>query len=56
MEGIGVEPDIVVDNDPAREFAGQDDQLQRAIDEIKKALAAKPVKIPGVPAFPEKRR
>src|SRR5260221_2251148 len=25
MEGHGVDPDIVVDNDPAREFAGADD-------------------------------
>ena len=39
MEGYGVDPDIVVDNDPAREFAGTDDQLLRAIDEIKKAMA-----------------
>ena len=36
MEGNGVEPDIVVDNDPAREFAGIDDQLNRAIEEIKR--------------------
>ena len=28
IEGTGVEPDIVVDNDPAREFAGIDDQLE----------------------------
>lgn len=56
MEGVGVEPDIVVDNDPAHEFAGQDDQLLRAIEEIKKALAANPVKVPKVPDFPDKRR
>lgn len=56
MEGVGVEPDIIVDNDPAREFAGVDDQLNRAIDEIKKALAANPVKVPMPPAFPDKRR
>ncbi len=56
MEGHGVEPDIVVDNDPAREFAGTDDQLLRAIDEIKKALAANPVKIPDVPPYPDKKR
>ncbi len=56
MEGVGVEPDIVVDNDPAREFAGVDDQLNRAIDEIKKALAANPVKIPTPPPYPDKAR
>lgn len=56
MEGVGVEPDIVVDNDPAREFAGVDDQLLRAVDEIKKALAANPVVIPARPPFPDKKR
>ncbi|MFQ5753376.1 MAG: PDZ domain-containing protein, partial [bacterium] len=30
MEGFGVEPDIFVDNDPAREFAGIDEQLNKA--------------------------
>lgn len=56
MEGTGVEPDIVVDNDPAREFAGVDDQLNRAIDEIKAALAKNPVRWPDVPPYPDKRR
>ena len=56
MEGHGVDPDIVVDNDPAREFAGTDDQLLRAIDEIKKALASNPVKIPVPPPYPDKKR
>ena len=56
MEGVGVEPDIVVDNDPAREFAGIDDQLNRAIEEIKKALAQKPVKIPQPPPYPDKAK
>ncbi len=56
MEGTGVEPDIEVDNDPAREFAGTDDQLLRAIEEIKKALAENPVRIPEVPPYPDKRR
>jgi tricorn protease len=56
IEGKGVEPDIVVDNDPAREFAGIDDQLNRGIDEIKAALAKNPVKVPAVPPYPDKRR
>ena len=56
MEGVGVEPDIVVDNDPAREFAGIDDQLNRAIEEIKKAMVANPVKIPEVPPYPNKAK
>ena len=56
MEGTGVEPDIEVDNDPTREFSGIDDQLNRAIDELKKAMAAKPVKIPQPPAYPNKSK
>ncbi len=30
IEGVGVEPDIYVDNDPAQEFAGIDQQLNKA--------------------------
>ena len=33
IEGHGVDPDIVVDNDPAKEFNGEDQQLDRAIEE-----------------------
>ncbi|MFN0068089.1 MAG: PDZ domain-containing protein [Limisphaerales bacterium] len=56
IEGEGVEPDIVVDNDPAREYAGVDDQLNRAIEEIQKLMAGNPVRIPTPPPFPDKRR
>ena len=56
MEGHGVDPDIEVDNDPAREFAGVDDQLNRAIDEIRKAMAAQPVKLPNPPPYPNKAK
>ncbi|MCX6869977.1 MAG: PDZ domain-containing protein [Verrucomicrobia bacterium] len=56
MEGTGVEPDIEVDNDPTREFSGIDDQLNRAIAELKKAMEAKPVKIPQPPAYPDKSK
>jgi tricorn protease len=56
MEGVGVEPDIEVDNDPAREFAGEDDQLLRALAEIKAAMEKQPVKIPTTPPYPDKRR
>ncbi len=56
MEGHGVDPDIEVDNDPSREFSGVDDQLNRAIEEIRKGLAAKPVKIPAPPAYPNKSK
>jgi len=56
MEGTGVEPDIEVDNDPTREFSGTDDQLNRAITELKKAMESKPVKIPQPPAYPNKSK
>lgn len=56
MEGVGVEPDIVVDNDPAREYSGVDDQLQRGIEEIQKALVAKRVPLPAIPPYPNKAR
>ncbi len=56
MEGTGVTPDIEVDNDPTREFRGEDDQLDRAVAEIRKALEAQPVKIPNPPPYPDKSK
>lgn len=41
IEGHGVDPDIVVDNDPRREFLGEDQQLDRAIAEVMAELAAR---------------
>jgi tricorn protease len=54
IEGVGVEPDIVVDNDPGHEFAGVDDQLERAIAEALEDLKTKEKTIPATPAFPRK--
>ena len=56
MEGKGVEPDIVVDNDPAHEYAGVDDQLEKAIAVIKQELAKRPVKLPAPPPYPDKSK
>lgn len=56
MEGVGVEPDIKVDNDPAHEFVGIDDQLNRAIEEIKKTLQAAPPRVPASPPYPDKKK
>lgn len=56
MEGTGVTPDIEVDNDPAREFDGMDDQLNRAIAELRKSMGQNPVKVPRPPASPNKAR
>ena len=54
MEGVGVEPDIFVDNDPYKEYMGEDQQLNRAIEEILKELKTKEKTIPPVPPFPDK--
>lgn len=54
IEGYGVDPDVVVDNDPAREFAGIDDQLNRAIQEILEELKTKEKTIPPLPPSPRR--
>jgi tricorn protease len=53
IEGHGVDPDIVVDNDPAREYKGIDDQLDKAIEVVRSQLP-KGNEIPPVPAFPDR--
>jgi len=52
IEGRGVEPDIMVDNDPAREYAGVDDQLNKAIEVIKAEMLKHPVNLPPPPPYP----
>jgi tricorn protease len=54
IEGVGVEPDIVIDNDPAREFAGVDDQLNKAIEVILEELKTKEKILPPPPPGPKK--
>ena len=56
MEGHGVDPDIVVDNDPAKEFAGQDEQLERAIAVVKEEMKKHPVTLPPPPPYPDKSK
>jgi tricorn protease len=56
MEGHGVDPDIVVDNDPAREYAGTDDQLNKAIEVIKDEMKKNPQKLPPPPPYPDKSK
>jgi tricorn protease len=52
IEGHGVDPDIVVDNDPSREFHGEDQQLDKAIDVILDELKTQEVHLPPVPPYP----
>lgn len=54
MEGYGVDPDIVVDNDPAEEYAGKDAQLDRAIALMLEELKTKGKEIPKPPVYPKK--
>ncbi len=55
IEGHGVDPDIVVDNDPAREFAGDDQQLDKAIEVILEMLKKVPATLPPPPPYPIKK-
>lgn len=54
IEGHGVDPDIVVDNDPAREFRGEDQQLDKGIEVILEELKTHGRNLPPPPAFPNK--
>jgi tricorn protease len=54
MEGHGVDPDIVIDNDPAKEYAGIDEQLNKAIEIVLEEMKSAPVQIPPPPPYPKK--
>jgi tricorn protease len=54
IEGHGVDPDIVVENDPKSVIAGRDPQLERAVEELVKAMDAEPMRLPKRPADPVK--
>ena len=57
IEGVGVEPDIEIWNDPALEFAGTDQQLNKAIEVILELLKDYPdPQYPTPPPFPDKSR
>ncbi|HEX8736038.1 MAG TPA: S41 family peptidase [Pyrinomonadaceae bacterium] len=54
IEGYGVDPDIVVDNDPKSVIEGRDPQLERAVTELMNQLKNRTVKLPPRPAAPVK--
>jgi tricorn protease len=54
IEGIGVEPDIEVENDPKSVIEGRDPQLERAVAEIVRAIEADPKVYPTRPPDPVK--
>jgi tricorn protease len=54
MEGRGVDPDIYVDNDPAKEYAGIDEQLNKGIEVILEELKTRGKPVPPPPPEPDK--
>jgi len=54
VEGHGVDPDIVVENDPKSVIEGHDPQLERGVAELLKALEKSNPKLPEHAAYPVK--
>jgi tricorn protease len=54
IEGHGVDPDIVVDNEPHATFRGGDAQLDAAIKYLQDEIRAHPVPVPAAPKYPNK--
>jgi tricorn protease len=54
IEGHGVDPDIVVEQDPLQVIKGRDPQLERGIAELMKLLPATPGTLPQRPPAPIK--
>jgi tricorn protease len=52
VENHGVDPDVLVDNDPATASAGRDLQLEKAIEVLRQQIAAKPFTWPPLPKYP----
>lgn len=56
IEGHGVDPDIVVDGDPALQYVGVDQQLNKAIEVMTEALKTGEKNVPPVPPFKDKSK
>ncbi len=54
VEGVGVIPDIVVDNLPHATFAGKDAQLEAAVRHLEEEVKKKAIAVPKAPAYPDK--
>jgi tricorn protease len=52
IEGHGVDPDIVVDQDPIAVLGGRDPQLERAVQEVLRLMRENPKSLPTRPAPP----
>ena len=53
-EGVGVKPDMEVDNLPHATFNGSDAQLDAAIAYLLDRMTKEPINAPVMPAFPNK--
>ncbi len=56
VENHGVDPDIVIENDPKSLIAGRDPQLERGVEEVLKRMKENPKKLPSRPADPVKTK
>ena len=56
IEGHGVDPDIVVENDPEAVLAGRDPQLERAVEEVMRRIREVPKPLPTRPDDPIRTR
>ena len=56
IEGHGVDPDIVVENDPESLIAGRDPRLERRIEEVLRRIQEDPPQRPTRPAEPVRTR
>jgi tricorn protease len=54
IEGYGVDPDFVVENEPRAVIEGRDPQLERAVAEIMKKMPTVQTQLPNRPAPPVK--
>ena len=54
VEGHGVDPDLVVENDPKSVIEGHDPQLERGVAELLKALEKSNPKLPEHAPYPVK--
>ena len=54
IEGHGVDPDIVLDNNPYDEYLGKDAQLQKAIELIQEKVKTEYKPLPTIPQAPDK--
>lgn len=56
IEGYGVDPDMVIDNDPYQGYMGNDAQLEKAIEVIKQQIREQYKPLPPIPDAPDKAK